>query len=403
MTVDAGATNGPSALACASTEQCTVVDTSGREAAFNPSATTAAPPTPIDSSQLSGIACPSPSLCAAVDVSGREVTFNPQAPGIPQPKTIDSGAVLHSVACPSTSECVAVDDSSREVIFNPSSPASAVLHTIDSPHLLYNVSCPSATQCSATDEIQRLVTFNPKSPGTPTPAFVDTAGAVSGLACSSVSTCVAADKRSSLQGGMVVHAGGVVAFDPKAPGTTAPKQIDPSGPLFAIACPSGNQCTAVGESEHAYTFDPTAIGSPAPATLQGTSSLVAIACPAVSECVAIDALGKRFVGAGHQGRPPSATVGHVTVKGTVATIPIACARSSPSSCLVRLTLTVKQHKGPVGKRSLSLRAGHRKTVKLSLDGAGRKLLKKHRDLSVTLTVHVADGHATTRTLSFKHR
>jgi hypothetical protein len=54
-----------------------------------------------------------------------------------------------------------------------------------------------------------------------------------------------------------------VTFNPTSPGTPAPATID-SSDLYAVACPSAGQCTAVDGFGHEVTFDPTAPGAPVP-------------------------------------------------------------------------------------------------------------------------------------------
>jgi DNA-binding beta-propeller fold protein YncE len=60
----------------------------------------------------------------------------------------------------------------------------------------------------------------------------------------------------------------------------------------------------------------------------------------------------------------------------------------------------------LGSRSLSLQAGHKSTVRITLSAAGRRLLKPRRKLKVRVTVLQSHGSVTaklaTRTVTFKH-
>jgi uncharacterized membrane protein YagU involved in acid resistance len=180
------------AVACPSGSQCTAVDWAGHEVTFNPRSSKPSRSATIDgpregvwrrvcgftggqcatiySTQVAAVACPSLEQCTAVDTSGREVTFNPAAPGNPTLTRIDSssdGGNLDGIACPSTSQCTAVDTDGREVTFNPRSPERSTSTTIDGPAealAMSSVACPSLNQCTAVDGNGREVTFNPRSP-----------------------------------------------------------------------------------------------------------------------------------------------------------------------------------------------------------------------------------------------
>jgi hypothetical protein len=125
-------------------------------------------------------------------------------------------------------------------------------------------------------------------------------------------------------------------------------------------------------------------------------------------------------GAGH------ASVGHAKVSGNTATVPVTCSGSSAETCKLALTLTVtetlrghkviavtarkqpKTHKQVVvvGRTHVTLTAGQARSVRLTLNSAGHKLLAKHPTLRVTLhvTETLANGHSATvatRTLVFR--
>jgi hypothetical protein len=104
--------------------------------------------------------------------------------------------------------------------------------------------------------------------------------------------------------------------------------------------------------------------------------------------------------------PPAqgkASVGHARVSGTTASVKITC--KGATSCKVSLKLTVTEtfrghkltavsarkqkltHKTVVvGTASATIRAGHNSTVKIKLNGTGRKLLAARHKLTAKLTV-----------------
>jgi hypothetical protein len=62
------------------------------------------------------------------------------------------------------------------------------------------------------------------------------------------------------------------------------------GGLWAVACPTASQCTAVEEHDREVTFDPTAPGSPMPTPLD-EAPVNAVECPSSALCTAVDSSG----------------------------------------------------------------------------------------------------------------
>jgi hypothetical protein len=106
----------------------------------------------------------------------------------------------------------------------------------------------------------------------------------------------------------------------------------------------------------------------------------------------------------------------VSTSGTTASVPVKC--TGTVSCSVKLTLTVTQtsrHGSRIAaevarkssrktlvlaSKSITVPAGKTLAVKLSLNGTGKKLLKK-QSLKVQLKVVVSGKTVTTMTLTFK--
>ncbi len=91
-------------------------------------------------------------------------------------------------------------------------------------------------------------------------------------------------------------------------------------------------------------------------------------------------------------------------------MPITCAGAPGSSCLLKILLTVKASGGtgpaprvlaraksarllPVGVASATIAGGQTKTVTVSLNGAGKKLLGKSHKLKATLSVTQSGSRA----------
>jgi hypothetical protein len=117
--------------------------------------------------------------------------------------------------------------------------------------------------------------------------------------------------------------------------------------------------------------------------------------------------------------PGTAHVGHATVSGKRARVPLSCTGGTP--CTVALTLSVterlrhgeiiaigasRKHKRArkhvvLAARTVTLSAGRRKTVTLKLNASGRRLLARRHRLKVTLTAVQAHKAIATQTLKFR--
>jgi hypothetical protein len=291
-------------LACATTMQCTAVDSDGREVTFDPNAPDTALAADIDGTQgFAALACPSSSLCTAIDSAGREITFNPVSPGTPMPVPLGRRKFsAQSLSCPSSTECVAVGwaegvGGGQVMVYNPASqgiPEEARITgwTAEGGTEAY-VSCPSASECAVVYSRQEI-TFDPQSVGSPTPVSFSGEGAFKGVSCPSVTQCtaIATPYGGGFRGGE--FSPGEVTFDPQDPtrNIAGPTSIfeqnawDTS--LDGISCPTASQCTAIDlYNGRETTFDPTSAGSmPAPTFLDAAESLSDIACPTSTQCVA---------------------------------------------------------------------------------------------------------------------
>jgi hypothetical protein len=119
-------------------------------------------------------------------------------------------------------------------------------------------------------------------------------------------------------------------------------------------------------------------------------------------------------------------VGHATVSGSTATLRISCTGDSVSTCRLTLQLTVIETLAghrlvaesarvkhtrktvSVGSASVTLAAGQSKTVKVSLNSTGKRLLARFHRLKVRLTVtqkrtNAAPLVVSRQTLTFKQK
>ena len=119
-----------------------------------------------------------------------------------------------------------------------------------------------------------------------------------------------------------------------------------------------------------------------------------------------------------------ASIGHVSVHGSTAFVPVHCTGPAGSKCAVTLTEQVvetlrgsklisvqasrRHHRVKTHRRTITVASaralvasGQTVTVKIALNGTGRSLLAKRHRLATKLTVKLAGKTVATRTLHFK--
>jgi YD repeat-containing protein len=143
----------------------------------------------------------------------------------------------------------------------------------------------------------------------------------------------------------------------------------------------------------------------------GANAFVAVACPSLDECIAVDAIGDAYVGS-----DATPKVGPAAAGRSGARIPLSCTGPAKTACTLRLTVSVNER--IVGRRivaigaataparrsvvktviiaraTASITTGTSRIVRLTWDGAGRRLLRSHRHLRALLTVTQQVGAAT---------
>jgi hypothetical protein len=122
-------------------------------------------------------------------------------------------------------------------------------------------------------------------------------------------------------------------------------------------------------------------------------------------------------------KPAIAKLGNAKVTGATVMVPVSCTGRSRASCTATLTLTVtetvkggkiiaitaankkpsKPHKKVMvlGKTSVRLSVGQRKTVKITLNAAGKRLLAARHTLKVKLALTQPGSTATSSRVTFK--
>lgn len=163
--------------------------------------------------------------------------------------------------------------------FDPLAPArrrSAALST----GYIARISCPSSGRCVAVDGNGGELTFNPAAPAAAgAPTKIDPVDLAS-VACPTANECVAVGFAD----------GAAITFNPRIPAAATSRPVDAGtlGGVVDVSCPSATQCTLIDDDERAVTFDPLSSARVRVAKFRVTSDLKAFACPAVNQCTAVD-------------------------------------------------------------------------------------------------------------------
>jgi hypothetical protein len=375
-------------VSCPSTSFCATVDGWGKALTYDGTSWSA--PVSIDGETwLTSVSCTSSSFCAAVDQRGNALTYNGSSWSAPN--DIDgTGDVIPdgftSVSCPASSFCAAVDQRGNALTYNGSSwsaPAS-----IDSGHELTSVSCPSAAFCAAIDYVGHILTYHATPPSnTSTPS-------ISG---------------APVQGDILTALHGIWTDNP----TSYSYQ-------WQLCNSSGGNCGAIpGATASSYTLAEQDVGQTI-RVQESAANIVGTSEPVVSSATGVVGKPPRGIG--------QAEVGRATTRGPTAAVPVRCTGPSGAGCQIALTmrLGVKLKNGNralrraaklktgtlrrtviVAKKTAQLNAGHRRLVRIRLNGAGRHLLKARHRLSVrfraTQTANGAMAAVSIQKLTFRTR
>ncbi len=193
--------------------------------------------------------------------------------------------------------------------------------------------------------------------------------------------------------------------------------------------------TAYGQSTAAQKLAPTNVATPFTAQLAGLPAGTTIHYRAVAASDFGKLVGGDQTLTTSPLAPGTTKVGHAKVSGTNASVRIACAGAAGAKCTLALSMSVtetfkghkliavtardsgrrtrdsgrRKHKVVVvGTASVALSAGKNKTVRISLNRTGRKLLATRNVLEVKLRVTEALGNrrtvtVSTQTVTFKTR
>ena len=209
-----------------------------------------------------------------------------------------------------------------------------------------------------------------------------------------------------------------LSIAPAPPGPTLAVAKQGSGSGTVTSSPPGITCGST--CSHAYDIGTTVslTAMPAPgSTFVGWSGG---GCTGIGPCAVAMTADTTVTATFNRIPPGTPKLGHVGVVGTTASVLVSCMGRTGASCSVTLTLavtetvkgrkvlaiTAKTSKKPnkktvvVGKATVTVAAGHRKTVRVALNPTGKRLLVRYHKLKVKLTITQSGKAITSRTVTF---
>ena len=399
-------TGGLTAVSCTATGLCVAVSAAGSVYA-TANATAAAvtwSATPIDTAgaPLQAVSCTDVGLCVLVDHSGNALESDNPAAGPPTWTTtlIDQGHGLTGVSCLSAGFCVAVDDFGDTIAATLPAPAvttgTGTASTQTTATLAATVNPNDATLSDCHFDYGTAITYGASVPCTVVPSA--TGGVQSVVATlSGLNASTAYHFRIVASSGVLTGDGIDATFTTPAPLKPNPSISGTPAVGSTLTCKSNVTTTATETTAYQWLSDTQPIAGATAATyvIVATDQTHHISCQVT---IAGDG-GSASATSGFDG-VPSQTQGKIneTVVGTdshgatSASAPVTCSPQATGSCTITLLLTVKQtvhgklQAVTIGSLTTKLKPGATRRLSVSLNAAGRRLLKNKRKLAATLTV-----------------
>jgi hypothetical protein len=389
------------AISCTSTALC--VATAG-DGSVHASANASAPTptwsnTAADSpTQLNAASCSDVGVCVLGDQNGSALSSDTPTGAPPNwiSASIDSGHALDAVSCISAGLCVAVDSAGQAIAATLSAPVvttgagSAATQTTASLAGTVNPNDAALADCHF--DYGTGTSYGATVPCTITPSATGGAQAVvaslSGLAAGTTYHF-----RISASSGVAAAVGADATFTTPAPLKASPSLSGTPAVGQTLTC-KPNVTLAAGDTiAYQWQRDTSPI-----AGATATSYLITPADATHHLNCAVTIAGDGGSATAQSGFAgiPSQTASTITEsvagkekrKANTVSVPVTCAAVATTRCKFTLTLTVGSGKKAtvVGSSTKTISAGVRKTLSVSLNATGQRMLRSHRSLKVNFTV-----------------
>jgi hypothetical protein len=352
----------------------------------------------------------------------------------------NTGATITGLSCTSTTFCVATDTRDLALKFNGSTwtPTTSRLTGVDAVNDLFYVSC-TGTFCLASsfESADTLTTSDGSTwaPGTNIKTANGGFGAGGPTSCATASMCAIVDlsgngytyavpdtlaTQPSLAG--LATAGSTITLTPGTVSSPDVSVVDSfQRCLGGCTALSGTSYTTTAADVGANIQDSETTGVGLDTEGPFASNTVG---PITSSSTGTPGGGTPGGGTPGSGTPgghlENATIGSAKVSGNATQVTVSCPSASSANCTVKVILVVtetlsgdkviavsakkaKKHKRTVtlGSATATIKPGGQTQIKVSLNGAGTKLLTARHTLKVDLSVTEGGKSLATKKVSFK--
>ena len=388
-------------ISCAASGLCVAVAADGNVYATADAA--AATPTwsstPADTGiQLNAVSCSDVGVCALVDQSGNVLTSDSPAGAAPNWSLapIDTGHALTGASCLSAGLCAAVDSAGFALAGTLAAPTvttgsgTAASQTAATVNATVNPNDSALSDCHF--DYGPTTAYGLSAPCTVVPSATGGAQAVVAQ-LSGLNAATTYHYRIAAISGVASSAGADGTFATPAPLKATPSQSGTPAVGSTLTC-KANVTTVAGETvSFQWLSDTVPISTATAATylIVATDAGHHLSCQ-----VTIAGDGGSATATSGFASIPSQTQGKIleTFTGkdkhgaSSASVPVTCSPQASGSCKITLTLTVRNQRKVtiVGSSTTSFGAGTKRTLSVSLNAAGKRMLRNKHRLAITLTV-----------------
>lgn len=400
-------TSGPlAAVSCNSSAACVAV---GENGSVYASAAVATAPvtwsgTPVDTSAaLAAASCTDADVCVLLDHAGNALTSDTPSSGQPgwASTPIDShDATLTAVDCVDAGFCVAADSDGYTLVGTLPGPTvttgtgAASSETAATVNATVNPNDATLSDCHF--DYGSTTAYGSSAPCTVTPSATGGAQAVTAQ-IGGLNASTTYHFRIAASSGVATSDGADATFTTTAPLKPSPSISGTPAVGSTLTCKSGVTTSASETTSFQWLSDTTPIAG-------ATSPTYVIAPGDQSHHLSCEVTisgdgGSASATSGFDGVPAQSGgsitesfVGTDQHRATSVSAPVTCSPQATGSCKIKLALTAtttvrhRTQKTAVGSLSATIGAGAQRTLTVSLNSTGKRLLKKLHTLHVTLIV-----------------
>jgi hypothetical protein len=358
--------------------------------------------TAVDSTALNAVSCSDVGVCVLADEGGSVLVSDTPASAPPNwaVAPIDAGQALSGVSCLSAGLCVAVDTPGHALAGTLAAPSvttgTGSVGSQTTGTLSGTVNPNDATLSDCHFDYGTTTAYGSSVPCTVVPSATGGAqGVVAQLSGLNASTTY--HFRVVASSGVATNDGGDASFTTPAPLKPSPSLSGTAAVGETLTCKTNVTTTSTETVAYQWLSDTAPIAGATGATyvIAPTDASHHLSCQ-----VTISGDGGSAVATSVFDAVPSQTAGKI-VESSVGSdkhsansvsVPVTCSPQAAGSCKITLTLTTvvtAHHRSQtikVGSASTTLGAGSKKTLSVSLNATGKRMLRNRHTLKVTLTV-----------------